>query len=100
MKNYNTTQLDYIKILMEEHRDGEALNMLKKLSSELESQCILKAQQLNNTELEMPKYLVSTKPNNWIFLKETWFKIIDISKDKVHLEISDGISIKNTIKIK
>ena len=93
------TQLDYIKILLEEDRDGEALNHLKSLCKSLEAKCIVTANILKDKELSIPKSLTKTKPQNWIFLKETWMKLIAFKGDDIFLEITDGVSIKNKFKI-
>jgi len=93
------TQLDYVKILLEEDREGEALNHLKDICRELETNCIVTANKLKDTELNIPKSLIKTKPQNWIFLKETWMKLININGDDIFLEITDGVSIKNKFKV-
>jgi hypothetical protein len=93
------TQLDYVKILLEENREGEALNHLKDICKALEAKCIVTANMLKDAELQIPKSLIKTKPQNWIFLKETWMKLISIKGDDIFLEITDGVSIKNKFKI-
>lgn len=93
------TQLDYVKILLEENREGEALNHLKDICRELETKCIVTAEKLKDLELDIPKSLIKTKPQNWIFLKETWFKLINIKNDDIFLEITDGVSLKNKFTV-
>lgn len=93
------TQLDYVKILLEEDREGEALNHLKDICRDLETKCLVTANKLKDTELQIPKSLIKTKPQNWVFLKETWLKLIAIKGDDIFLEITDGVSIKNKFKI-
>ena len=95
MNTYYITQLDYIKILLEEHKEGEALNNLKDICKNLESNCLVTANKLKDTEFDIPKALIKTKPQNWIFLKETWMKLISIKENDIYLEITDGVSIKN-----
>ena len=92
-------QLDYIKILLEDEKSGEALNQLKDICRELENKCQITANQLRDTELKIPKSLIKTKPQNWIFLKETWLKLIAIKGDDIFLEITDGVSIKSKFKV-
>jgi len=99
MNEQHTTQLDYVKILLEEDRSGEALNHLKDICRELETKCLVTASKLKDLELDIPKSLIKTKPLNWIFLKETWFKLISIKDDNIYLEITDGVSIKNKFKV-
>ena len=89
MNNTHTTQLDYVKILLEEDRAGEALNHLKDICRELETKCFVTASKLNDQEIEIPKSLTKTKPQNWIFLKETWLKLISIKGDDIYFEITD-----------
>lgn len=93
------TQLDYVKILLEDDRDGEALNHLRDICRELETKCQVSANMLKDANLEIPKSLTKTKPHNWIFLKETWVKLLSIKDDNIYLEITDGISIQNKFKI-
>lgn len=99
MNTQYTTQLDYVKILLEEDRAGEALNCLKTICKELETKCLVTASKLTDIEFEIPKSLIKTKPQNWVFLKETWLKLISIKDDNIYLEITDGVSIKNKFKI-
>lgn len=99
MNTTHTTQLDYVKILLEEDRAGEALNHLRDICRDLETQCFVSASKLKDIELEIPKSLIKTKPQNWIFLKETWLKLISIKDNDIYLEITDGVSIKNKFKI-
>lgn len=93
------TQLDYVKILLEENREGEALNHLRDICAELETKCQVTAKRLSENELDIPKSLVKTKPENWIFLQETWVKLLAIKDDDIYLEITDGLSIKNKFKV-
>jgi len=93
------TQLDYIKILLEDDKNGEALNHLRDICRDLETTCQVSANKLSETELNIPKALTKTKPHNWIFLKETWVKLLAIKGDDIFLEITDGVSIKNKFKI-
>ena len=99
MNTQHTTQLDYVKILLEEDRASEALNHLRNICKELETKCLVTANKLKDQEFEIPKSLIKTKPSNWIFLKETWFKLISIKDDNIYLEITDGVSIKNKFKL-
>lgn len=100
MNIHYLTQLDYIKILLEEDRNGEALNHLRSITSDLEAVCKSEAERLN-TELEMTKAETKTKPENWIYVNNTWAKLIEIDSDvrTIALEVSKGISIKTTFKI-
>ena len=93
------TQIDYIRILLEESRHGEALNYLKIISDDLERNCVIQANKFDGQELELPKSFIKTKPEKWLFLNETWMKLIDIKDGFISLEISDGITIKNKFKI-
>lgn len=99
MNTQHYTQLDYIKILLEDGKKGEALNHLRDICRELETTCQVTATKLSETELNIPKSLIKTKPQNWIFLKETWVKLLAIKGDDIFLEITDGVSIKNKFKI-
>ena len=65
MNEQHTTQLDYVKILLEEDRSGEALNHLKDICRELETKCLVTANKLKDLELDIPKSLIKTKPLNW-----------------------------------
>ena len=93
------TQIDYIRILIEDSRHGEALNYLKILTTDIEKICVLQATKFDNVEIDLPKSMVKTKPANWLFLNETWMKLIDIKNNHISLEISDGITITNKFKI-
>lgn len=100
MRNVNhLTQLDYIKVLLDEDREGEALNHLKQIARDLEAKCLVTAKKLEETEFDIPKALIKTKPQNWIFLKENWVKLVSIQHDNICLEITDGVSIKTKFKI-
>jgi hypothetical protein len=92
-------QLDYIKILLEDGKDGEALNSLRDMCSQVERGCKVTASRLDGTILDMPKALVKTKPMNWLFLNETWLKLLSLERDSAKFEVTNGISITNKITI-
>jgi hypothetical protein len=94
------TRLDYIKCLIEENRMGEALDNMKSMCTDLESICIGHARRFDDRSLEIPKALVRTKPHNWMFLNETWVKLIGMNDSQIHLEISNGISVRNKFIVK
>lgn len=89
------TQLDYIKILLEEDRLGEALNYTNILSTGLQQDCELLAETFNRTRvLNITKEQSKTKNGNWIFLRDSWFKLLDKDKSMIHLEVCKNIEIK------
>lgn len=95
------TQLDYIKCLIEDNKIGEALGNLKSMCKDMECLCIGQADAMNgDNAIEIPKSLVKTKPQNWVFLNETWVKLIGMKDNVIHLEVSDGITIKNKYVIR
>jgi hypothetical protein len=94
------TQLDYVKCLIEENRIGEALENLKTICNDLEYICVDQAERLNQDELVIPKSIVKTKPQNWMFLNETWVKMIGVSGDTIQLEVSNGITVESKFIVK
>lgn len=91
-------QLDYIKLILEDNRHGDALNKLKSLCDDLQHKCDNDRSKFP-AELELPKSLVKTKPKNWLFLNETWVKLLGVKGDTIHLEVTKGMEIVSKFKI-
>jgi len=93
------TQLDYIKILLEEQRIGEASDLLNELNTTIKINCKEEAEKLNNaTEIEIKQSIKNTKPNNWVFVNNIWAKLLSVSRNEIQLEIAKDIEVKLKIK--
>ena len=89
------TQLDYIKVLLEEDRFGEALNYTNILSGNLNTECEIIAETFNNgNPIQITKDQMKTKPGNWMFIRDSWVRLIAKDSDTIHLEVSKNIEIK------
>ncbi len=87
-KNYNT-ELDYIKILLEENRIGEALNNINILKTDLFTECInIKT---NSANLILPK---KVKAGENLYLNNHWFKYVRKQDNKHVLEIAKDILVE------
>ena|ERR1039457_4581854 len=87
------TQLDYIKILLEENRYGEASDLTSELSKRLDNKVQKIAEDFRLYQLNLPKCLVKTKANEWININENWYKVKKISKTEIILELNRQFSI-------
>ena len=87
------TQLDYIKVLLEENRYGEASDLTSDLSKKLDDKVQKIAEDFKLRQLNLPKYLTKTKANEWVIINENWYKVKKISKTEVILELNRQFSI-------
>lgn len=82
------TQLDYVKILIEEEKYGQASDMIFDVSVVIDSKVKKIYDNLIENNLEIPKILVKTKPNEWKFLNNNWVKFKSINKDNIVLYLN------------
>lgn len=99
-KEHLITQLDYIKILIDEDRIGESHDKIEELRVNLNDTCNKIKDSFTSSDLEIPKSLIKTKPNQWIFIKQNWVKVINISKSEITFELNKGNKIKSKYTIK
>lgn len=99
-KEHLITQLDYIKILIDEDRLGESHDRIEELRLNLNDTCNKIKDKFTSAQLEIPKSLIKTKPNQWIFLDQNWVKIISINKQEITFEVNKGNTIKSKYTIK
>lgn len=83
-----TTQLDYIKTLIEENRYGEASDAVINLNSDLEEKVREMREKIEAETVRLPKSLTRTKPNEWLLIKDDWYKMKKITKTELILEIN------------
>lgn len=95
-KDHLLTQLDYIKILIDENRLAESHDRLDELKSNLSLTCDKIKEKMVTSQIEIPKSLTKTKPNQWMFINQNWVKVISINKQELTFELNKG----NTAKIK
>lgn len=94
------TQINYIKVLLEENRIGEAFNYVNILSDGLEQTCEKIVNNLDITDgLTITKKDEKTKPGNWLYIDNNWLKLINKNDEQLHLEISKNIQVKTKYKI-
>jgi hypothetical protein len=94
------TQLDYIKILIDEDRHGESHDRIEELRENLNETCNSIKDKFNSAQLELPKSLIKTKPNQWIFINQTWVKILSITKQEITFELNKGNTVKSKYTVK
>jgi len=99
-KEHLLTQLDYLKILIEEDRFGESHDRLHEFKENLISTCKTALDKFKDVELELPKTLIKTKPNQWVYLNRTWIKVISITKSEICFEINKGNILKKLYRVK
>ena len=99
-KEHLMTQLDYIKILIDEDRLGESHDRIEELRENLNESCSRIIDKFNSSQLELPKSLVKTKPNQWVFLNQNWVKIISITKQDIVFELNKGNTVRTKYTIK
>lgn len=83
-----TTQLDYIKTLIEENRYGEASDAVINLNADLEDKVRDMREKIETQAVSLPKSLTRTKPNEWLLIKDDWYKMRKITKTELVLEIN------------
>lgn len=95
------TQIDYIKLMIEDNRFGEALNILRNLSNDLETKCHEQADAISKADITFTRDQLKNKIGNYVHINNTWCKIISKSISELELEISKDISVvKKTNKPK
>lgn len=94
MKNNYITQLDYIRILLEEEKYGEALNNISHIKNNLETQC---ENILNNIDIDIDMLKTDLKPGMWYYINQTWLKFIGIKNNFAIYEIANGIEISKPL---
>lgn len=87
------TQLDYIKVLLEENRYGEASDLTSELSKRLDEKVHKIAEDIKLRQLNLPKYLTKTKANEWVIINENWYKVKKVSKTEIILELNRQFTI-------
>ena len=97
--NKYITQLDYIRVLLEENRIGEAMNFVDILSKGLEKECTSIANTIENNNLVIDKVQLKTKPNNYMYIQDTWVKLLQMDKENISLEVNKNIVVKTTYKV-
>ena len=93
------TQLDYIKVLLEENRIGEAMNFVEILSIGLQKECETIKNSIENQEIIIDKLQLKTKPNNYMYIKDTWVKLLERDKENIGLEVCKNVTVKTTYKV-
>ncbi len=93
--------IDYIKLLIEEDRYGEAYDMLQ------QEQIIINSNNVNNLqslelidEIEISKEQLNIRPGNYINVENIWIKLIAKDKEKICLSIDSEKIIEKKYKIK
>lgn len=92
------TQVDYIKCLIEEQRLGEALQCMQSVTKDLSQHCDKLAQTLSTSEIVFSKEQLKTKKGNYIYINNTWCKVIERTNTSIELGICDGVSVIKNIK--
>lgn len=92
------TQIDYVKCLIEEQRLGEALQCIENVSKDLSKYCDEIAQRLSTSDFFLSKEQLKTKKGNYIYVNDTWCKVIDRTPTTIELAVSEGVSVIKTIK--
>lgn len=100
IENNVITQIDYIRILIEENRWGEASDLIDELKYEVSLKINKIKADTENMMLNLPKSLIKSKPDNWVVINDNWYKMKKISKNELILEISKNILIKKEYTIK
>lgn len=93
------TQLDYIKILIEDDRLGEASDIIYDVSSNIELKLKNIAEKVNNSNVELPKVLVKTKANEWLNINDVWYKMKSINKDQIIVALNRNNTVQMSYKI-
>ncbi len=83
-----TTQLDYIKTLIEESRYGEASDAVTNLNADLQDKVTSMRKHIEDEPVSLPKALTKTKPNEWLLINNDWYKMRKITKTELVLEIN------------
>lgn len=98
------TQLDYIKVLLEEDRIGEALNYVNILSKGLETECKIISDDLNQIdEIAISNVDIKIKPGNWMNVNNAWIKLLERNEQNkiMVFEVSNNVDkIVTNYKIK
>lgn len=92
-ENITLTQLDYIKILIEDNRWGEASDLIDDLKSDVLYKLLKIKNETERLSLNLPKSLIKSKPDNWTCINDNWYKLKKISKTELILELSKNIKI-------
>ena len=95
--NKYITQLDYIKVLLEENRIGEAMNFVEILSKGLDKECNEIANTIEKSDIVINKTQLKTKPNNYMYIKDTWVKLLQLDKENISLEVNKIIIVTKRI---
>jgi len=99
-KDHLMTQLDYIKILLDEDRIGESHDRIEELRINLNETCNKIKDSFNSSDIEIPKSLIKTKPNQWMFINQNWIKIVSITKQEITFEVNKGNTLRKKYTIK
>jgi hypothetical protein len=87
-KPYLVTQLDYMKILIEEEKWGEASEIMSSLNQNLDNKISVLKNELENANLVLPKTLTKSKVNEWLCINYNWYKLKKITKNELILELN------------
>jgi hypothetical protein len=87
-KPYLVTQLDYMKILIEEEKWGEASEIMSSLNQNLDNKISVLKNELENANLVLPKALTKSKVNEWLCINYNWYKLKKITKNELILELN------------
>jgi hypothetical protein len=94
------TAINYIKVLLEEDRLGESIKYINLLKNDIESESDVLIMKLEG-DLIINKEQLKTKPGNFIYIHDMWFKLISLNKNDrtIHLEARPGVEINKKYTI-